>query len=107
MKFCSGTDMARPTVPTSITHASNLIEILRFRATHQPDKQAYVFLADDGTEEAHLTYAELDWQARVIGAQLQAVGAQGERVELLYPAGIAYIAAFFGCLYAGAIAVPA
>jgi acyl-CoA synthetase (AMP-forming)/AMP-acid ligase II len=28
-------------------------------------------------------------------------------VSLLYPPGIDYIAAFFGCLYAGVIVVPA
>ncbi len=31
---------------------------------------------------------------------------QGERILLLYPPGLAYIAAFFGCLYAGATAIP-
>jgi acyl-CoA synthetase (AMP-forming)/AMP-acid ligase II len=35
------------------------------------------------------------------------MGATGERVLLLYPSGLEYIAAFFGCLYAGAIAVTA
>ena len=54
-----------------------------------------------------LTYGELDRRARGIGAWLEAHGARGERVLLLYPAGLDYIAAFFGCLYAGAVAVPA
>ncbi len=54
-----------------------------------------------------MTYAELDRQARTIAAQLQRLGAAGERVLLLYPPGLTYIAAFFGCLYAGAVAVPA
>jgi acyl-CoA synthetase (AMP-forming)/AMP-acid ligase II len=31
---------------------------------------------------------------------------QGERALLLYPSGLEFIAAFFGCLYAGVIAVP-
>ena len=31
----------------------------------------------------------------------------GERVLLLYPPGLEYVAALFGCLYAGAVAVPA
>jgi acyl-CoA synthetase (AMP-forming)/AMP-acid ligase II len=31
----------------------------------------------------------------------------GERALLLYPPGLEYIAAFFGCLYGGAVAVPA
>ncbi|MEG3957006.1 AMP-binding protein [Microcoleus sp. herbarium2] len=42
-----------------------------------------------------------------MAAQLQALGASGKRALLLYPPGLDYIAAFFGCLYAGAIAVPA
>src|SRR5262245_66560472 len=32
---------------------------------------------------------------------------EGERALLLYPAGLEFIAAFFGCLYAGVVAVPA
>ena len=31
----------------------------------------------------------------------------GDRVLLLVPPGLDYVAAFFGCLYAGAVAVPA
>jgi amino acid adenylation domain-containing protein len=38
---------------------------------------------------------------------LQRLDAAGERVLLLYPPGLEYIVAFFGCLYAGAVAVPA
>ena len=35
------------------------------------------------------------------------MGLEGERALLLYPAGLDFIAAFFGCLYAGVVAVPA
>jgi acyl-CoA synthetase (AMP-forming)/AMP-acid ligase II/acyl carrier protein len=49
----------------------------------------------------------LDQHARAIGAWLQDQGARGERVMLLYPPGLEYITAYLGCLYAGAIAVPA
>jgi acyl-CoA synthetase (AMP-forming)/AMP-acid ligase II/acyl carrier protein len=34
-------------------------------------------------------------------------GLTGERALLLYPPGLEFIAAFFGCLYAGVVAVPA
>ncbi|HEY7493826.1 MAG TPA: fatty acyl-AMP ligase [Candidatus Tectomicrobia bacterium] len=88
-------------------HSSTLTELLRWRALEQPERLAYTFLTDGETEEARLTYGELDRQARAIGAHLQHLGAAGERVLLLYPAGLEYIAAFFGCLYAGAVAVPA
>ncbi|MFQ5794194.1 MAG: type I polyketide synthase [Candidatus Bipolaricaulia bacterium] len=85
---------------------STLVDLLRWRALHQPDQQAYTFLVDGETEEVSLTYGELDRQARAIGAWLQSLEITGERVLLLCPPGLEYIAAFFGCLYAGVVAVP-
>lgn len=85
----------------------NLIQLLQSRATHQPERLAYTFLLDGEGEESHLTYGELEQQARAVGACLQGLGLRGERVILLYPPGLEYIAAFWGCLYAGAVAVPA
>ena len=83
-----------------------LIELLRARAGSQPDKNAYTFLLDGETEETSLTYGELDQRARAIGARLQSLSAKDQLVLLLYQPGLEYIAAFFGCLYAGAVAVP-
>ncbi len=84
-------------------------EILETRATEQGERPAYVFLSygETGVAEEPLTYAELDARARSIGASLQAAGAGGERVALLLPPGPDFIVSFFGCLYAGAVAVPA
>ncbi|HEV7506310.1 MAG TPA: amino acid adenylation domain-containing protein [Thermoanaerobaculia bacterium] len=84
-------------------------EILENRAAEQGERPAYVFLSygETGVAEEPLTYAELDARARAIGASLQAAGADGERVALLLPPGPDFIASFFGCLYAGAVAVPA
>lgn len=90
-----------------LTHASTFIDVVRQRADTQPHRQAYTFLADGETRTAHLTYAELHLQARTIAAILQTTGQPGERVLLLYPPGLDYIAAFLGCLYAGMVAVPA
>jgi amino acid adenylation domain-containing protein len=87
--------------------AATLIELLRWRAFHQPERRSHTFLDDGESDEIPLTYAELDHQARAIAAVLQRDNAAGQRVLLLYPPGPAYIAGFFGCLYAGAIAVPA
>jgi len=84
---------------------STLVELLLWRAEHQPEV-GYTFLADGETEATHLAYAALDCQARAIAARLAEAGATGERILLLYPPGLAYIAAFFGCLYAGAVPVP-
>src|ERR1700720_3637054 len=89
-----------------IVESSTLVEVLRWRALQQPEHRAYTYLLDGEIEAAHLTYAALDCQARTIGALLQSYNASGERALLLYPAGLEFIAAFFGCLYAGVIAVP-
>jgi 8-amino-7-oxononanoate synthase len=83
-----------------------LVELLQSRALQQPHQPAFTFLIDGETEEVHLTYAELDLRARAIAANLQVRVSVGERALLLYPSGLEYIAAFFGCLYAGVIAIP-
>lgn len=85
---------------------STLVEVLRWRALHQPDRLAYTFLLDGETEEVHLTYADLDQRARAIGARLQSLGAYGERALLVYPPGLEFVAGFFACLYAGVVAIP-
>jgi acyl transferase domain-containing protein/acyl-CoA synthetase (AMP-forming)/AMP-acid ligase II/thioesterase domain-containing protein/acyl carrier protein len=91
----------RPPSPGSET----LWELLRGRAERQPHRHGFTFLLDGETAEENLDYAELDRRARAIGAMLQSLGAAGERVLLLYPPGLDYVAAVFGCLYAGAVAV--
>ncbi|HVG58805.1 MAG TPA: amino acid adenylation domain-containing protein, partial [Hyalangium sp.] len=87
--------------------SSTLIHLLRTRATETPDRRAYTFLGDLGSEETHLTYSELDQKARAIGASLRQLSAEGERAVLLYPPGADFIVGLFGSLYAGLIAVPA
>src|SRR5258707_534007 len=86
-----------------------LVEVLRSRAERRGEDLAYTFLLDGETAEANTTYAELDRRARGrAAATLKRAGmGDGARVLLLYPPGLDYIAAFFGCLYAGAVAVPA
>src|SRR4026209_454961 len=86
---------------------SSLVELLQQRAASPPDRLAYRFLGDGETGESSITYGELNLRARAIAASLQEMGACGERALLPSPAGLAYVEAFFGCLYAGVIAVPA
>jgi acyl-CoA synthetase (AMP-forming)/AMP-acid ligase II len=85
---------------------STLVATLGFRAEHQPDRTAYTFLQDGESQEIRLSYGQLDRQARAIGAWLENAGVSGEPALLLYPPGLDFIAAFFGCLYGGMIAVP-
>ena len=83
---------------------TSLLDILSDRAKYQSEQQAYIFLQNGETESGSLTYGELDRQARAIAAEIQSW--RGERALLIYPSGLEFITAFFGCLYAGVVAVP-
>ncbi|MBZ4422898.1 condensation domain-containing protein, partial [Myxococcus sp. RHSTA-1-4] len=91
----------------SPTQWSTLVELLEARASAQPAARLYSFVEDFEGEESELNRGALQHRARLIGGALQSLGARGERAVLLYPPGLEYISGFFGCLYAGAIAVPA
>ena len=87
--------------------AATLVDILRNRAMEQPNQTIYNFLVDGETEDIGLTYRQLEQKAKAIAAYLQSVSSPQDRVLLLYPSGLDYIIAFFACLYAGVIAIPA
>ncbi|HVR99972.1 MAG TPA: amino acid adenylation domain-containing protein [Thermoanaerobaculia bacterium] len=82
------------------------MDVLRARASHQANRCAYTFLRGGEHEEDRVTYSQLDQSARSIGSSIQELGGAGERIVLLVPQGIEFLAAFLGCLYAGAVAVP-
>ena len=89
---------------------TNLVDLLITRAHYQPKQKAYTFLQDsqiaEKIEEKSLTYFEIHTRAMAIGALLQSLEVTGERALLLYSPGLEFIAAFFGCLYAGVVPVP-
>ena len=87
--------------------AATLVDILQNRAREQPHQIIYNFLVDGENESISLTYSELEQKAKAIATYLQSITSPQDRVLLLYPAGLDYITAFFGCLYAGVIAIPA
>ncbi|MFI2435853.1 amino acid adenylation domain-containing protein [Streptomyces sp. NPDC018693] len=84
----------------------SLVDVLRTRAEESPGRRAYVFLNSHGEPEAEYTYAQLDHHARRVAATLRPVCRPGDRVLILHPPGLDYLSAFFGCLYAGTVAVP-
>ncbi|MEQ8849703.1 aminotransferase class I/II-fold pyridoxal phosphate-dependent enzyme [Botrimarina sp.] len=85
----------------------DLVGLLRQRADVFGVQRAYTFLIDGESQREHVGYEQLDIRARAIAAYLQDRGLAGQRALLLYPSGQQFIAAFFGCLYAGVVAVPA
>lgn len=86
--------------------SGTLVGLLRERTETQATDTAFRFLADQGPQE--ISYAALETGARAVAARLQQLGAaRGDRVLLLYPPGLDYVTAFFGCLFAGTVPVPA
>jgi len=96
-----------PPPPSEASFAPTIVDLLRQRAAYRPHDRAFTFLVDGENDEINVTYSELDRKARAVGGWLTSEGMAGKRVLLLYPSGLDFIAAFMGCLYGGAIAVPA
>ena len=86
---------------------NTLVDILRKRVSTQPDQVVYTFLTDGETATESITYSQLEQKAQAIATYIQSLCEPQARVLLLYPPGLGFIEAFFGCLYAKAIAVPA
>ena len=84
----------------------NVIHVLNNRAINSPDQVAFRFLKYDGSDEDRISYSQLDKSARRIAFHIRCQVNQESRVLLLFPPGLEYIEALFGCLYAGVIAVP-
>jgi len=90
-----------------VDHLPNFHAVVRHWAQRRPDRVAFHFMPDGESVSGVLSFADLDARARALAAVLQARGWRGEPLLLQYRPGLDFIVAFFGCLYAGAIAVPA
>lgn len=97
--------------PPSELAVHSVAALLRQRAVERPNQRAFAFLenAHDGAgaEEVAWNYDELDRRARAVAAEVGRQTSPGDRVVLALPPGLDFIAAFFGCLYAGVLPAPA
>lgn len=85
---------------------STVNEALSTHSRKQPDKIAFRFLTDGEEEGPVLSYAQLYREAGRIAFTLLKDVNPGDRVVLLYPQGLDFVSALFGCFLAGVIAVP-
>src|ERR1043166_2911424 len=83
-----------------------VMKLLAERASTTPRKIAYRFLADGYNEAGALSWSELYERTLAIARALRKLCLTGEPILLVYPSSLDFIAAFFGCLHAGMIAVP-
>ncbi|CAD1792142.1 amino acid adenylation domain-containing protein [Xanthomonas euroxanthea] len=89
---------------------ATLLDVLCHRAADASctrDKVAFTFLGSDGETPRSLTFFQLDRAARGLAVHIRAHAVPGDRVMLVYPPGLDYIIAFFACVYAGVVSVPA
>lgn len=85
---------------------STWVDLLAERASHEPESTALIYSADGENFDDRLDFRTLDLRARDLAARLQGRFAAGDRALLLYRPGLEFVAALFGCFYAGIVAVP-
>ena len=78
---------------------------LEQRVRESANRLGYRYLQSD-VEERCLTYGQLATNAHELAAVIRKHISPGQRVVLLYPAGLQFIQAFFACLLANVVAVP-
>ncbi|AZZ95796.1 hybrid non-ribosomal peptide synthetase/type I polyketide synthase [Pseudoalteromonas sp. R3] len=86
---------------------NDLVATLVTLARTRGDDIAYQYFFEDNQPAVSLSYAELDLNSRRIAARLLTYFEKGDRALLLYNSGFEFVEAFFACLYAGIVAVPA
>lgn len=86
-----------------------LLSLIDRNITHVGDAVAYRYLDFTTSERGsavEYTWAQLGRRLAAIAARLQRLTSRGERVAILAPQGLDYVAAFFATVKAGNIAVP-
>lgn len=94
-------------LPAGVIKDPSLMHILHGRAVSNPDQTAFIFIQDGDESEEHITYRELHQAAIDLSHSLLEIAKPGDRALMLFPPGLDFIKALFGCFYAGVIAVPA
>ena len=97
----------KPSVSKDPSFHETLITVFQNHINHIPDKILYRFLENGEEESDSRTFKELYDNATKIASHILEYVNPGDRVLLLYPSGLDFADAFFGCMLAGVIAVPA
>jgi fatty-acyl-CoA synthase len=86
-----------------------LISLIDRNIANVGDAVAYRYLdftRSEAGQAAEITWAQLGVRLEAIGARVQQVASRGDRIAILAPQGLDYIAGFFAAVKAGTIAVP-
>jgi fatty-acyl-CoA synthase len=87
---------------------TTLIHLIERNVANVGSEIAYRYLDHSRTEglAIEVTWAEFGARLPAIGAHVQQFAGQGDRVAILAPQGIDYVAGFYAAIKAGTIAVP-
>lgn len=86
----------------------NVARIFDARAEAHPDRALFTFVGGDGGVRERYTYGSFRGRINHLAARLMDLGIpQGETALLVYPPGTEMAVAFFACIRAGIIPVPA
>ncbi|WP_067971928.1 AMP-binding protein [Mycolicibacter icosiumassiliensis] len=83
--------------------------LLRERAQQGPDRPAFTYIdyeVDPAGYADTVTWWQVLRRTESVAAEVAAVASPGDRIALLAPQGLEYIAGFFGAMEAGCIVVP-
>ena len=85
----------------------SLADLFEYCCHQKPQELAYASVRDTLELESQLTYGELDHTVRSLAGHLARKALPGTRVLLLYPPGLDVVCAFWACMCAGLVPVPA
>src|SRR5437879_10010023 len=88
----------------------SLADLLRRWAAERTHQRAFTFVDFPDLRSAGrnrtLTWGRLSARAHAVAASIEQVAGPGDRVALLLPQGLDYVAGFLGCQLARVMAVP-
>jgi fatty-acyl-CoA synthase len=87
---------------------TTLISLIDRNIANVGDSVAYRYLDYAGSDghAVEVTWAQLGVRLQAIGAHVQQAAGRGDRVAILAPQGIDYVAGFYAAIKAGTISVP-
>lgn len=100
-------DLALTAHEGALQQGSSLLAVLDHRAQTEASRVGWTFLADGESEHSSLTYGELGARSSALAAEFARAGFRGRTALLVHPPGLEFVTAFFACLSAGVIAIPA
>ncbi|MCW1958472.1 MAG: fatty acyl-AMP ligase [Mycobacterium sp.] len=101
-------DCVDPRGEIELPPGTTLVSLIDRNVANVGATVAYRFLDFSRAEDqaVEITWAQLDVRMRAIAAGIQQSASRGDRVAILVPQSLDYVAAFFAVLKAGRIAVP-